>query len=417
MPPKQKSLRALRKHVTTACTHCRNNKVKREDKRKVPVRVAVGLLAQRVDSLAQYIRNAGLPVPKQDEHSHRVLKGVLEALELKCDDLAVENIQALSGVEPASLANPVENELCTRPHADSTALRDGNGTAASRRTAEASAFLTPGSETVGTTSHEIISRLVEGQPSATAVTSGGAGQNEQVGSDPESDDEVTDQFSCRLGRLQLTNDGQLRYFGSLSNLTLLDALVGAAPRLSVHKDTPMLLENANLNREPDEAFEEHLLELFFSWQDPSMHVIHPDTFWRSRAQSKHEGQANQYYSQPLSDAMCALGAAYESKYHPQFVVFPRSLAQYFGDRARLLLELELDCPSITTVQTLVLLSHHEAACTEDTRGWLYSGMAMRLSLDLGLHLEMGPYIEKGTISHQDAEVRRMIFWGVYLNEQ
>lgn len=44
-------------------------------------------------------------------------------------------------------------------------------------------------------------------------------------------------------------------------------------------------------------------------------------------------------------------------------------------------------------------------------------MAMRLGFDLGLHLEMGPYIENGTISYQDAEVRRMIFWGVYLNEQ
>ena len=44
-------------------------------------------------------------------------------------------------------------------------------------------------------------------------------------------------------------------------------------------------------------------------------------------------------------------------------------------------------------------------------------MAMRLTLDLGLHLEMAPYVEKGIIPHQDAEVRRMVFWGVYLNEQ
>ncbi|KAL4756135.1 uncharacterized protein BDW70DRAFT_154435 [Aspergillus foveolatus] len=425
MPPKQKSLRALRKHVTTACTHCRDSKVKcdgatptcsnchskgrpcyykqRDDKQKVPVRVAVGLLAQRVDSLAQYIRNAGLPVPKPDEHSHRVLKGVLEALELKCDDLAVEPIQALTGVEPAPLANPVEKELCTRPHAGSIALRDENGTAASRRTAETSPFLTAGNGTPGTSSREIISWPVESRPSAPVVTSDGAGQNEQFGSDPESDDEVTNQFSCRLGRLQLTHDGQLRYFGSLSNLTLLDALVDTTPPVNVHQDTTMLLENANLNRDPDETFEVHLLELYFSWQG---------TFWKSRAQSKHEGQANQYYSRALSDAMCALGAAYESKYRPGFVVFPRSLAEYFGDRARLLLELELGCPSITTVQTsrhktLVLLSNHEAACTQDTRGWLYSGMAMWLSLDL----------ENGTISNQDAEVRRTIFWGVYLNEQ
>lgn len=44
-------------------------------------------------------------------------------------------------------------------------------------------------------------------------------------------------------------------------------------------------------------------------------------------------------------------------------------------------------------------------------------MAMRLTLDLGLHLEVAPYVEKGIILYQDAEVRRMTFWGVYLNEQ
>ncbi|PIG85690.1 hypothetical protein AARAC_007135 [Aspergillus arachidicola] len=439
MPPRQRNPRALRKHVTTACTQCRDSKVKcdgetptcsncrnkgrlccyqqRDDKRKVPVRVAVGLLARRVDSLVEYIRNAGLPVPKPDEHSHLVLKGVLDALELKCDDLAIEPTQVLGGTEDAPLANPMENAARTRQFASPTVRSDENGCVASQRTVAASPCLSAGNDTLEGTSHEILSRLVEDQPSTPEVARYGADRNKPVAFDPESDDEVTDQFSCRLGRLQRTHDGQLRYFGSLSNLTLLDALVGAIPPASVQKDTTMLLENANLDKEPDEGFERHLLELFFAWQDPSLYVIHPETFWKSRAQSKYEGKPNQYYSRALSDAMCALGAAYESKYHPEFVAFPRSLAEYFGDRAKLLLELEFDCPSVTTVQTLVLLSNHEAACTEDTRGWLYSGMAMRLSLDLGLHLEMSPYIENGTISHQDAEVRRMVFWGVYLNEQ
>lgn len=42
---------------------------------------------------------------------------------------------------------------------------------------------------------------------------------------------------------------------------------------------------------------------------------------------------------------------------------------------------------------------------------------MRLALDLGLHLDMTLYVEKGIIPYQDAELRRMVFWGVYLNEQ
>ena len=44
-------------------------------------------------------------------------------------------------------------------------------------------------------------------------------------------------------------------------------------------------------------------------------------------------------------------------------------------------------------------------------------MAMRLAFDLGLHLDMIPYVEKGIISAEECEIRRTVFWGAYLNEQ
>ncbi len=68
-----------------------------------------------------------------------------------------------------------------------------------------------------------------------------------------------------------------------------------------------------------------------------------------------------------------MGAAYESKYHPDLITLPRSLAEFFADRAKLLLESELESPSLAAIQTLVILSAYEASCTRDTRGWLYSG--------------------------------------------
>jgi hypothetical protein len=68
---------------------------------------------------------------------------------------------------------------------------------------------------------------------------------------------------------------------------------------------------------------------------------------------------------------CSLGAAFETRYHPSFVTFPKSLVEYFGDRAKALLEIELDSPSVATVQVLVIGNG------QDTRGWLYSGMSIR----------------------------------------
>ncbi|RDH29020.1 fungal-specific transcription factor domain-domain-containing protein [Aspergillus welwitschiae] len=359
-----------------------------DDKRKVPVRPAVAVLARRVDSLVHHIRECGLPVPPIDEEDHRILKNVLDALELRCEDVVADPNDTSSRTGQANIlpTTPVSVNSSAPP-------TQPNETDSVGPSHQPSVCLEP-------LDLSFDKERVAWKDST--ISEAPREEEEEVG---DSDDEVTDQLSCRLGRLQVTHDGQLRYFGSTSNLTLLDALVDVTPPVAIPRDAPELLENAKLNQEVDEAFEKHLIDLFFAWQDPSLHVIDAESFWRSRAQS------------PLSDAMCALGAAYGPKYHPDFVTFPRSLAEFFGDRAKLLVELELDNPSIATIQALVILSNHEASCTRDTRGWLYSGMAMRLTLDLGLHLEMGPYVEKGIIPHQDAEVRRMVFWGVYLNEQ
>lgn len=76
----------------------------------------------------------------------------------------------------------------------------------------------------------------------------------------------------------------------------------------------------------------------------------------------------------LTKFRCAVGSAFEARYHPTFITFPKSLSEFFADRAKALLEIELDSPCVATVQALVILSCHEGASNRDARGWLYSGM-------------------------------------------
>jgi hypothetical protein len=52
---------------------------------------------------------------------------------------------------------------------------------------------------------------------------------------------------------------------------------------------------------------------------------------------------------------------------------PDQLPDFFATRSKLLLELELDAPTLSTVQSLVILSAVEALLTRDARGWLDSG--------------------------------------------
>jgi hypothetical protein len=70
---------------------------------------------------------------------------------------------------------------------------------------------------------------------------------------------------------------------------------------------------------------------------------------------------------------CALGAAFESRYHPQLVTYPRTLSDFFAQRTKVLLETELDSPTVAVAQALAILSQHEKASMRDARGWLYSG--------------------------------------------
>ena len=71
---------------------------------------------------------------------------------------------------------------------------------------------------------------------------------------------------------------------------------------------------------------------------------------------------------------CAIGAAFEGRYHQSFITFPKPLAEFFAEKSKVLLELELDSPCVSTVQALLLLSSHEAANGRDARMWLYSGV-------------------------------------------
>ena len=99
-----------------------------------------------------------------------------------------------------------------------------------------------------------------------------------------------------------------------------------------------------------------------------------------------------------------------------------------------MIEIELDHPSIATTQALAVLSSHEVGAKRDSRGWLYSGefvlpgkcsiistdrlgMAMRLAFALGLHVDVASHVEDGSMSQDEANLRRDVFWGAYIIDQ
>lgn len=45
------------------------------------------------------------------------------------------------------------------------------------------------------------------------------------------------------------------------------------------------------------------------------------------------------------------------------------------------------------------------------------GMAVRLSADLGLHLDLSSHVQEGRLTARALDVRRTAFWGVFIHDK
>ncbi|KAJ6445160.1 interferon-induced GTP-binding protein Mx [Purpureocillium lavendulum] len=67
-------------------------------------------------------------------------------------------------------------------------------------------------------------------------------------------------------------------------------------------------------------------------------------------------------------------------------------------------------PAIPTVVGLLLLGSTFNSRGETSKGWLYTGYALRMVYDLGLHLDP----QQTSTEAEDIEIRRRIFWGAFV---
>lgn len=111
-----------------------------------------------------------------------------------------------------------------------------------------------------------------------------------------------------------------------------------------------------------------------------------------------------YFSQFLLVVLCAHSARFQEG----------QIGDVLISRARLLLGTEILKPSsIPTVQALLQLSARDISQGSISQAWLYSGMAFRMVIDLGLHHSSGKILDLGHLSAEDLEIRRRLFWSCY----
>jgi hypothetical protein len=124
--------------------------------------------------------------------------------------------------------------------------------------------------------------------------------------DTTSPDNITNSLAARIGSLQIAEDGQLRYYGPTSNLHLYHNGLQSLSRSTIRHvatEGSEVLRRAGLDQKMPLAVEMHLAHLYFSWEDPAIHVVDEEFFFLEKQKWIAGNKNTPYYSETLNNAM------------------------------------------------------------------------------------------------------------------
>lgn len=153
----------------------------------------------------------------------------------------------------------------------------------------------------------------------------------------------------------------------------------------------------------------HLLNLHWNRQHHAFLVTYRPAFMRDMACT------GPYFSKLLLNAIY-FGA---SKFSPRPEVRrdpddARTAGWQFRKRVRQLLGEALDRSEITTIQALLVMTNSLFAIGDErSAAWTYAGIAFRMIVDLGLHVDTLDLASSSNISDEDFEIRRRVFWAAF----
>lgn len=476
MPAEKEDVKPARRHITTACDACRQSKIKcdgqrpcgnctrkgktaiceyptNDDKRRVQgTRYALELLSHRVEQLTTILTEQGLAIPAMKWEDTKIVIDVCDGLKIPWpSNLVGDNsgqrpktgtpsnpsaVQTVQFNEPFSNQGPSENvgfqaDVFSSP---SGALVPEGSEWNWNNSNDPWAFWDPqNAASLLSGSLPGVLNNVNSLPYPGLAWTGAQMQHsskrdvlQAAISSKSSDDGVEDfddkfinRFSARFGSLKIAADGKTKYIGAASTANFLDDDDHYQQReemelRKLQKDRETLLAHSLVGKEVDPTLEAHFVDLYFLHQDPILPLVDRNVYEHAKEKFSKGERDRGFYSDGLTNAMCALGAAHEPPFRASFNTYPKSLPVFFAERAKTLLQVDIGYPSVATVQSLVLLSAHELASNKDAGGWSYTGSAMRFCLDLGLERDCTPFVGQSLITPEEANARSLAFWGCFV---
>ncbi|KAG1743751.1 fungal-specific transcription factor domain-containing protein [Suillus paluster] len=199
---------------------------------------------------------------------------------------------------------------------------------------------------------------------------------------------------------------------------------------------------------PDPAVQEHLLQIYFTYVHSTFPVLHKEAFWEAFKEHQESSAANT--PSPTSDGQ---GSKSPSPFHrarrhvsPLLLLSMFSIAERYspssslppssppslspvsprdptpmwtaGDQyfnvAKTLLDSSYASSLPSTVQALLLLGYRELGIGAMAQAWVYTGMAVRMAQDLGMHRAADGWARADVgrlFGPRELQERRRIWWG------
>ncbi|KAK4687588.1 hypothetical protein P7C73_g2528, partial [Tremellales sp. Uapishka_1] len=184
------------------------------------------------------------------------------------------------------------------------------------------------------------------------------------------------------------------------------------PTVQSHGDTPQSAsgfgdiseELASADRMPSASIMRHLLHLFLEHFGSQFPFI-----TRQSLESATDARTGSVFL-----FHCIAGMAARFSTHPAIAkpdLIPSDYGKEFYGNAKEMLGSMFTVPSRETVIGLCLMAHLGLANDSESEVWMFTGMAVRMTIDLGLHLD--PPLDSD-IPAEDRRRNRLVFWSVLL---
>lgn len=121
-----------------------------------------------------------------------------------------------------------------------------------------------------------------------------------------------------------------------------------------------------------------------------------------------------YFSKFLLHCICALAARHKNVEDLEFGNLAKGETFLAAARGLLVTALADSKPQIPTIQGLLILGGRQCAVGQSSEGWIFTGMAIRMMTDLGLHLDLHRLAELENFTPADLELRKRLYCSAYI---